>query len=196
MRVGRIGGIGFAAYSAYAASSVGAAGNAAGVDDTGAIGAGVAMTGLGSGQAAGSTDKAKAAAGTSDDTQVKPGYRSSPAECETCRTRKYKDGSDENVSFKSAQHISPNQAGAAVRAHEGEHVANAYKKAAEEGGRVISAGVSIELAVCPECGRSYVAGGLTRSVISHPSDEKNPYTQNAKGIINAVGSGAYADFKV
>ena len=35
----------------------------------------------------------------------KPGRKSSPAECETCKNRKYQDGSDEMVSFKSASHI-------------------------------------------------------------------------------------------
>ena len=34
-----------------------------------------------------------------------PGRNSSPAECETCKNRKYQDGSDEMVSFKSAAHI-------------------------------------------------------------------------------------------
>lgn len=29
----------------------------------------------------------------------KPGRKSSPAECETCKNRKYQDGSDEMVSF-------------------------------------------------------------------------------------------------
>ena len=33
------------------------------------------------------------------DHKKKPGYRSSPAECQTCKNRKYQDGSDENVSF-------------------------------------------------------------------------------------------------
>ena len=37
----------------------------------------------------------------------KPGRKSSPAECETCKNRKYQDGSNEMVSFKSASHISP-----------------------------------------------------------------------------------------
>ena len=50
----------------------------------------------------------------------KTGKRSSPAECETCKNRKYQDGSDENVSFKTAQHVSPSASGAAVRSHEAE----------------------------------------------------------------------------
>ena len=62
---------------------------------------------------------------------VKPGYESSPQECQTCKNRKYQDGSDENVSFKSASHISPASSGARVRAHEAEHVSNAYTKAAQ-----------------------------------------------------------------
>ena len=66
-----------------------------------------------------------------------PGRKSSPAECETCKERKYQDGSDEMVSFKSASHISPEQAPSAVRAHENEHVQNAYKKAAQKDGQVL-----------------------------------------------------------
>ena len=38
-------------------------------------------------------------------------------ECQTCKNRKYVDGSDEaNVSFKSAAHVSPQAASSAVRA--------------------------------------------------------------------------------
>ena len=61
--------------------------------------------------------------------------------CQTCENRKYQDGSNENVSFKAAAHISPEAAAGAVRAHEGEHVSNAYTKAAQGNGKVISASV-------------------------------------------------------
>lgn len=111
----------------------------------------------------------------------KTGRKSSPEECQTCKERKYQDGSNENVSFKAASHISPNAAGAAVRSHEGEHVANAYDKAAQENGKVISASVSIHTAVCPECGRTYVSGGTTNTMIRY-SDESNPYQQNQKSL--------------
>ena len=37
-----------------------------------------------------------------------PGYK-----CQTCANRKYQDGSDENVSFKSATNIAPEAAAAA-----------------------------------------------------------------------------------
>ena len=113
--------------------------------------------------------------------EVSPGRKSSPAECETCRERKYQDGSDEMVSFKSAAHISPEASASRVMAHEMEHVANAYEKAAEKGGKVISCGVSLKTAICPECGRSYVAGGLTRTAIAYPN-EKNPYTKDLKSV--------------
>lgn len=113
------------------------------------------------------------------DETKKAGYRSSPEECETCKNRKYQDGSDENVSFKSASHISPEAAGSAVRAHEGEHVANAYSKAAEDNGKVVSASVSIRTSICPECGRTYVSGGTTNTMIQYPN-ESNPYQQERK----------------
>ncbi len=108
-----------------------------------------------------------------------PGKKSSPADCETCKERKYQDGSDEDVSFKTPQHISPTQAGTAVRAHENEHVSNAYKKAAEKGGKVLRASVAIHTAICPECGRSYISGGVTHTMIKYPGD-KNPYQKDRK----------------
>ena len=109
----------------------------------------------------------------------KPGRKSSPAECETCKNRKYQDGSDEMVSFKSASHISPQASASRVRAHEQEHVTNAYNKAAKNNGKVLSATVSLRTAVCPECGTVYTAGGTTTTKISY-SDESNPYQQNKK----------------
>lgn len=112
--------------------------------------------------------------------RIKPGYTSSPNECETCKERKYQDGSNEsNVSFKSASHVSPEAAGSAVRAHEGQHVKNAYSKASKNNGEVLSASVSIHTAICPECGRVYVSGGTTKTSIKYPN-ESNPYQQNRK----------------
>ena len=108
-----------------------------------------------------------------------PGRKSSPAECETCNNRKYQDGSDEMVSFKSAAHISPEASASRVRAHEQEHVSNAYKDAAQNNGKVIRASVSLKTAVCPECGRSYVAGGTTSTQIKY-YNEDNPYQQDLK----------------
>lgn len=107
------------------------------------------------------------------------GQTSAPGECQTCKERKYADGSNENVSYKSAAHISPETAGSAVRAHEGEHVSNAYTKAAQNNGKVISASVSIHTSVCPECGRTYVSGGTTNTMIQY-SNESNPYQKERK----------------
>lgn len=124
----------------------------------------------------------------------KPGKRSSPEDCETCANRKYQDGSDEdNVSFKTASHIAPESAGARVRAHEGEHVSNAYKKAAQKNGKVVNASVSIHTSVCPECGRTYVSGGVTNTMIKY-SNEDNPYTKNQKQLDAAKYVGANIDY--
>ena len=104
--------------------------------------------------------------------------------CETCENRKYQDGSDENVSFKAPSHISPEAAASRVRAHEGEHVANAYSKAAQKEGEVLSVSVRIKTSVCPECGKNYVAGGTTSTKIKYPA---NPYEENQKQLrANAV----------
>ena len=89
-----------------------------------------------------------------ESTEKKAGRKSSPAECQTCKERKYQDGSDENVSFKAASHIDPNAAASRVRSHEQEHVSNAYKDAAQNNGKVLSCNVTIKTAVCPECGRT------------------------------------------
>ena len=55
-------------------------------------------------------------------------------ECQTCKNRKYQDGSDEMVSFKSAAHIPASAAASVVRSHEQEHVTNAYNKASTQNG--------------------------------------------------------------
>lgn len=123
------------------------------------------------------------------------GHKSSPAECQTCKNRKYQDGSEEMVSFKSATHLSPNTAASAVRSHEQEHVSNAYKKAALGNGKVMSASVSLRTSVCPECGRSYVAGGTTSTQIKY-YNEKNPYQQDLKKADSLKYQGMNIDFAV
>lgn len=130
-----------------------------------------------------------------ESTQVNPGRKSSPAECKTCRNRKYKDGSDEMVSYKSASHISPQASASKVRAHEQEHVSNAYKKAAKANGKVLSASVTLQTAICPECGTSYTAGGTTATKISY-SNESNPYQQNRKSVDAAMLIGQNLDLAI
>jgi hypothetical protein len=94
-------------------------------------------------------------------------------ECRTCSERKYVDGSDDpGVSFKSPQHVSPAASAGAVMSHEREHVNREQAKAAEEGRRVVSQHVQIQSSICPECGRTYVAGGTTTTVTApEPSSE-------------------------
>jgi len=125
--------------------------------------------------------------------KVSPGRKSSPAECQTCKSRKYVDGSDEaDVSFKAPGHIDPAASASTVMAHEMEHVANAYQKQANGEARVISASVSLKMAVCPECGRSYTAGGTTTTQLAY-SNEDNPYTKNKKSLDASLTKGANVD---
>lgn len=123
-----------------------------------------------------------------DDTTTLPGAKKPAEECETCKNRKYKDGSNEMVSFKSPAHVSPEASASAVRSHEQEHVTNAYSKAATRNGRVLNASVTLKTAVCPECGRSYVAGGTTRTQIKYYNEE-NPYQKDLKAQDSTKYSG-------
>lgn len=131
--------------------------------------------------------------GEDENSTKKVGETNSSGECQTCKERKYVDGSDENVSFKAASHIAPEAASARVRAHEGEHVSNAYSKAAGNSGKVVNASVSIHTAICPECGRSYVSGGTTNTMIKY-SNESNPYQQAKKTIDAANLKGSFIDY--
>lgn len=95
---------------------------------------------------------------------------SEEAECKTCKERKYQDGSDDpGVSFKSPTHIAPDQSASAVRGHELEHVVRERAKAQSEGRRVISQSVTMQTGICPECGRVYTAGGVTRTTTAADS---------------------------
>ena len=123
------------------------------------------------------------------------GIKDPGEECQTCKNRKYKDGSDEMVSFKSPTHISPGSAASAVRAHEQEHVTNAYSKAATGNGKVISASVSIHTAICPECGRSYISGGTTHTQIKY-YNEDNPYQKDLKAADHEKYAGMNLDYAV
>ena len=130
---------------------------------------------------------------TDPDDQVKTGRKSSPSECETCKSRKYQDGSNESdVSFKAPGHISPQASAGAVRAHEQQHVSNAYEKASKGDGKVISATVSLRTEICPECGTAYVAGGETRTSIAY--SKENPYQKNQKSLEAAGLIGSNVDY--
>ena len=95
------------------------------------------------------------------------------AECQTCKNRKYQDGSDDpGVSFKAATNVAPEQAAAAVRGHEQEHVVREQAKAQREDRKVVSQSVTLHTDICPECGDVYVSGGTTRTTTkANPVEE-------------------------
>ena len=107
------------------------------------------------------------------------------SECKTCAERKYQDGSDDpGISFKTAAHISPEQAAAKVRSHEYEHVVREQSKADRENKEVVSQSVRLHTDICPECGRTYVSGGVTNTVTrgkSEPQEQVEP-EQSANNV--------------
>lgn len=161
-------------------SSYGVWGMGPGMSGGSGIGALSASGAIGAPEAVSGTEEKKPTVNPGESTEVQPGKKVSPAECETCKERKYQDGSDEMVSFKTAQHISPTEAGARVRAHEQEHVANAYDEAEQKGGKVLQASVSIHTAICPECGRTFISGGETNTKIEYSKDVESPYMKARK----------------
>ena len=98
-------------------------------------------------------------------------------ECKTCEERKYQDGSDDmGVSFQTPTNIKPEQAASAVRGHEMEHVVREQAKADREGRKVVSQSVTMHTEICPECGKSYVSGGTTRTVTK--AETQNDFQQD------------------
>ncbi len=85
-------------------------------------------------------------------------------ECQTCKNRKYKDGSnDPGVSYKTPTKINSGSAATAVRRHEYEHVNREQAKARREGKEILFQSVTIHTAICPECGKAYISGGTTKT---------------------------------
>lgn len=132
--------------------------------------------------------------GTTDAASSK---RVEKGECQTCKRRKYVDGSNEgDVSFKSPAHISPNNAAAAVMSHEKEHVANAITEGNKENKELVNVSVSLQTSVCPECGRVYVSGGTTNSTIRTTSDSpknNNPYEKLQANLNYLMSAGKNMD---
>lgn len=103
-------------------------------------------------------------------------------ECETCKNRKYQDGSnDPGVSFKTPTKLSPDKAASAVRAHENEHVTREQANARRENRKVVSQSVSYHSAICPECGQSYISGGTTRTVTKGEVEQTYGLAEEEKG---------------
>lgn len=100
--------------------------------------------------------------------------RNGQAQCQTCAQRAYQDQSnDGGVSFQAARHISASTAGVVVTSHEHEHVAAcAADSSTESGGVVKSSTVGLEYGKCPECGRTYIKGGVTKTTTRPASYRK------------------------
>ncbi|MDR3090949.1 MAG: hypothetical protein LBU36_01950 [Clostridiales bacterium] len=113
-------------------------------------------------------------------------------ECQTCKNRRYQDGSDDpGVSFKAPGTISPAESVSAVYSHEREHFSREAAKAQSEGKKVVSNSISLRTAVCPECGRVYAAGGETRTVT-----KTQPKEQPEKVSGGALSLGGGFDAKI
>lgn len=124
----------------------------------------------------GGTDKVTR--GSEGTAGTQPGKKVEKGECQTCKNRKYVDGSNEgNVSFKTPGHIDPGNSAAKVMAHEQEHVANAVAEGSKPNKELVSSTVSLHTAVCPECGRVYVSGGVTHTVMKTTKPSSNPYVK-------------------
>jgi deoxycytidylate deaminase len=115
-----------------------------------------------------------------------------PKECQTCKNRKYQDGSNEMVSYKTPGNIKPGESYGKVMAHEQEHVTNAIAEGSQDNKELVSATVSLKTAVCPECGRTYIAGGTTRTVMRTYNDD--PYSQNQKAYEAEATRGNNIDY--
>lgn len=114
-----------------------------------------------------------------DDEKDSPYETMQEAECQTCKNRKYQDGSnDPGVSFKTATRLTPEQAATAVRGHEMEHVSHEQARAEREGRKVVRQSVTIHTGICPECGDVYVSGGTTRTTTA--KDNSAELEQEAK----------------
>ncbi len=106
-------------------------------------------------------------------------------ECRACSNRRYMDDSDDpGVSFQTPQHIPREISAAQVLAHELEHVHRESAKAAREGNEVVTQTVVLHGDVCPECGKAYVSGGETTTVVKETSEEDN---NDFQSIFNNIG---------
>jgi ribosomal protein L32 len=109
--------------------------------------------------------------------------RSAEQECQTCKERKYKDVSnDSTVSFQTPTKLDSGEAAYAVRAHEQQHVSHEQAKAEREGREVVSQNVVIHYAVCPECGKVYVAGGTTTTATRDATPREKLGAQYSTGV--------------
>lgn len=116
------------------------------------------------------------------DGEIKQLKRSGKIECETCKNRRYKDGSDDGtVSFQSPTNIKPEQSAGKVMSHEMEHYRHETANARRNGEKILSISVSTTKSVCPECGASFTSGGLTR-VTKRVDTQKQSENEHFKNL--------------
>ncbi len=96
-----------------------------------------------------------------------------------------------NVTGVDTQDISPARLKAMKRSGQVECETCANRKAASKDGEVLNATVTLKTAVCPECGRSYVSGGVTNTAIKYPVTS---YGQNQKSADYPELSGKNVDY--
>lgn len=127
-------------------------------------------------------------------TGTQAGKKVEKGECQTCKNRKYVDGSNESdVSFQTPGYISPESSAAKVMAHEQEHVANAIAEGNKPNKELLSATVTLHTSVCPECGRVYVSGGTTHTKIRTTNESSNPYDKLRQDMSRTLLSGMNFD---
>lgn len=103
-------------------------------------------------------------------------------ECSTCASRTYVDGSDDpGVSFKTPGHVSAEASFGAVASHEQEHVSNEKANAASENREVIAQSVQVFTSVCPECGKVYASGGVTKTTTAGKAEYDKTGGANKQG---------------
>ena len=119
--------------------------------------------------------------------KLREDIRAGRVKCPSCEARRYVDRSDDpSVSFQTPQKVSPGQSKSAVLSHEREHVVNEGAKARKENREVVSSSVSLQYAKCPDCGKTYVASGLTTTVTRSKSQLEQEAQDNGKKLIAKV----------
>jgi len=108
--------------------------------------------------------------------------------CETCANRRYVDDSDDmSVSFQTPTNIHPSIAAVKVASHEQEHVRNEQANAERNDRTITHQSVTFQYAVCPDCGRFYVAGGTTRTQSVGNSEEEEGGHEVGPDLGSGVG---------
>lgn len=110
--------------------------------------------------------------------------------CETCQTRTCQDvSSDAGVTFQAPTGIPASTSGVAVAAHEGQHVTRETADAQADGAIVAQKKVTLQTDNCPDCGKTYIAGGKT-SITTIKKPNPSLTVQSGKQMMGALGDEA------